>query len=915
MLLLAALMCKISFEACTTVQASFPKIVGGIQGHTQLLQIDYSPASGYLVGVGKTNDLGVKGGVEASQYNPIIVAYLPDEFSYGWGKIFIGLAVLDLHFSGVSINRLGTELVVANYQKTRYVIVMDIVTGVVKSATLLSANQNYSSFRRNLLLLDSGSIIMGDQTQFLKIQPQPAITARNFSLSGYVHVGIHTNSEQSHLHLFAFSSTTIIQCLVTVLDLLTFTNVFQYQVQCDSPSITIIGQNFQACTYESDPTIETIVFQKGTNFYRIINQYTIATFAGSTLHDPSNPALQASGLYCLSNDLSYSLMSGTYLGDTDRIFIAEINFFSSKITYSRYLQLTAGQSTIQHGVIYGYDKFFIPSFFAGNLLYTAASAFFNVGINEHGVIYSPILTCQQIDLYQYPEVSAIRDGFSISPSGILYIPSLAFITDETTALPTPVDVVSIKFEGQYSLSCSIQIASMPNEYKFIDSTQQTNVLYYSTEAISQTFTITPFNSTKAMLTAPEPVYIYSLQSFSGPANAIGVNSINGVITLEVPAISYLEPKEYSIVIEGLLQDCQSVKAIFTLKMNTAPKFQYILEYELSPVSIQIGSLIDYNLPNVIDPEFGQMQIISMYDSSGIAYPGFLDFTNPAHNTIRIQPISLDQAGAFMIQIRISDGISITNYTLNVVVETAPEPAPSIYTITNSGPPQFTQPVDQIILEIGYNYNFKLPPIQDPDGDQIVATAILGESSIFTDFNDFSLVLNFSPQISSVTKSNFTMVMILADLNKNPLKSKYLIEIVIQGKIAQIPNTSNPTQISKRDIQNPLAKIYKCNIKITEVNRKGMLYLKIAQSNNVASQIIAKSLNESDIDVRIISQEEVQIVKIKIAEILDKNILAIQLQISDLELISAGVVRFFINNYYQGYGLNQSENIKQYRLKY
>jgi hypothetical protein len=144
-----------------------------------------------------------------------------------WGKVFTSL--VDDRFTGVKINRLGTRLVVANISNYRYLIVMEITNGNVISATQFSANIGYDYYRRNLLLLNDGSILMGDDTRIVKVLP-PSTSATAYTLSGYSTIGLQSNSAQSYVHVLAYA------CMITVMDMATFTRVYQYQPQCASTS-------------------------------------------------------------------------------------------------------------------------------------------------------------------------------------------------------------------------------------------------------------------------------------------------------------------------------------------------------------------------------------------------------------------------------------------------------------------------------------------------------------------------------------------------------------------------------------------------------------------------------------------------------------------------------------------------------
>jgi len=168
---------------------------------------------------------------------------------------------------------------------------------------------------------------MGDDARILKVVP-PSTSALSYSLSGYSTIGLQTNTAQSYLHLFAHASSI---CMITVMDMATFTRVYQYQAQCASTLAGSLVSTFQSCIFETSATVDTIVFQEGTRFFRVGNQYSSSTFTTSTVHDTTT--LSGRGLQCASNELVYSLMIGTYSTDSNRIFVAAVNFNTNKITY------------------------------------------------------------------------------------------------------------------------------------------------------------------------------------------------------------------------------------------------------------------------------------------------------------------------------------------------------------------------------------------------------------------------------------------------------------------------------------------------------------------------------------------------------------------------------------------------------
>ncbi|TNV86618.1 hypothetical protein FGO68_gene15455 [Halteria grandinella] len=563
--ILLSLLLHQSLQACTTGQAPFPKIVGGTQSNTFFYQIDYNQVTDYLVAAGRSNDQGVRGDTLGSTFIPIIIAYQYN--NYQWGKVFASL--VSNEFTGVKISRQGTKLVVANFQITRYLIVMDITDGNVITATQFSASVKYDYYRRNLMLLDNGNILMGDDIQIVNVAP-PSTSAPTYTLSSYSTIGLQTNTAQSYLHVFSYASSI---CIITVMDMATFTRVYQYQAQCASTSADNLAQTFQSCLFETSSTVDTIVFQEGTRFFRVNNQYSQSTFTTSTVHDPTS--LYARGLHCGSNELVYSLMQGTYSGGSNRIFVATVYFNTNKIIYQRYLQSTSG-ATVYHGVIISYSQFYLGGW--TQIIIKSASTSFNTRSSlKNGIIYSSMLTCQQADQqYTYPVVTLAVNGFTLTATANPYTSSSITVTDLSSSLPAMTNIVSTQFEDQYAADCNYLLPHAPHVFTALSSTQTTSSYTFEIESASHIIPITPFTAT------PIPVYAYSLYSYSGTSGTVSVAADTGYIIIS----SAIAPATYIIAVEGKLDDCQTIKFTFTITVvNTPPSFKGVSGKELPDTAV------------------------------------------------------------------------------------------------------------------------------------------------------------------------------------------------------------------------------------------------------------------------------------------------------------------------------------------
>ncbi|TNV74276.1 hypothetical protein FGO68_gene1443 [Halteria grandinella] len=88
-------------QACT-IQAPFPKIVGGSFADTEFQQLDYYAATQYLIAVGYTKDSNVApGDGYGNMERPFIIGY--KEGDYLWGKVFSNISPPD-RFVQVKIN-------------------------------------------------------------------------------------------------------------------------------------------------------------------------------------------------------------------------------------------------------------------------------------------------------------------------------------------------------------------------------------------------------------------------------------------------------------------------------------------------------------------------------------------------------------------------------------------------------------------------------------------------------------------------------------------------------------------------------------------------------------------------------------------------------------------------------------------
>ncbi|TNV86410.1 hypothetical protein FGO68_gene1607 [Halteria grandinella] len=415
----------------------------------------------------------------------------------------------------------------------------------------------------------------------------------------------------------------------------------------------------------------------------------------------------------------------------------------------------------------------------------------------------------------------------------------------------------------------------PLTYNSISSVQIQSSLYYIVGQTTANFHITQFTASKIIATSADPVFSYTLKSFNDALFPFSVALSNGDILVSL--ISSLSSGKYTIVLEGLLQDCQSVTATFTLtsSTNVAPYFDSIVGTALNDIFARKGESIMIQLPAIIDPDIQQVITMSIRPQQS--------FMELLQSQIRVYPSTSTQIGTYSVFVDLFDGIATTTYSLAIhVIQESP------LTILNQGPPIFTNEISTIYLKIGQNKTYFLPEIQDPDeDDRAIVSVQLMDAMAFTEFDQESLALSFKLLRETVFCPQYLIKIILSDSNKKPMQSVYQISLIIENyNIVKIPTDENRAEIPNHDKNSTIT--HNCSIKIMRLNRSGQVELKIFSSWRKAGEWVAKVINETDLEATIPSRDN-EIVKILKVELLESSTLLIDLQFEKLEEVSQSLV--------------------------
>ncbi|TNV86086.1 hypothetical protein FGO68_gene11756 [Halteria grandinella] len=661
---------------------------------------------------------------------------------------------------------------------------------------------------------------MGDGTRIIKLNP-PSTISTLYSLAGYSNIGLISDSSETYMHAFSYSSTP--QIMMTIFSMGTIFKMYQLQVQCASTTVDAFVKTFHFCNYENSPSASTLVFSEGTRFFIIQNDYTSSTFTSSTLHDLSAPLLYGRGLQCLRSNLFYALMWGTYSAESNRIIIAEVNSKTQNIIYRRYLQQVA---QTHHGIIYENNKFFIGSQIAQ--LYIAPSTLLAPWSVNHGIIQSPHSTCQSLDEFTYPIVTLTANAFPFTPTSYSYASSTLAILDLTATFTSPSDIDQSIFDGQFTTQCSSQTHSpSPSDFTTLQSTP--NTLHFYTIETSKVFPILPF--TAANQVPGDPVFSYSLKYFDGPVGGVTVAQNNGEI--RIADVSALMEGEYTIVVEGRLQDCQSVSVRFKLigEFNVAPRFE---RDHLEDIYVVQGQVSEFVLPQIIDPNIGQVVTVSISS---------LDFIELIDLSLHISP---SQTGKYLLIISLSDSLSSSTYPLSIHILSPPP-----YTISPHPPPHFTLPILPLLtIQLNSTFIYQLPPVEEGN---VSVSVELHEAAVFTEYQSGLLVFKAKKGNAGGRKEYEITVVLVRDGKE----SRYNIKVVI--------GDGDTHQNESSQIASPPTVTYPCSFRLLRLTSTALLHLKLTcpTSPLLAPFILTHALKETDLEVTTTSNQfDVSIVEVR-----------------------------------------------------
>ncbi|TNV74277.1 hypothetical protein FGO68_gene1444 [Halteria grandinella] len=222
---------------------------------------------------------------------------------------------------------------------------------------------------------------------------------------------------------------------------------------------------------------------------------------------------------------------------------------------------------------------------------------------------------------------------------------------------------------------------------------------------------------------------------------------------------------------------------------------------------------------------------------------------------------------------------ITHLFTLIGVTSLPKPAVSTYTITNIGPPYFTEPLlTTFTLIPGVVQTFYLPQVIDPENDKITVKVNLGEATMFASYDQN--IITFRPSLNEKYKESYELEVSLTDENASQKTATYIVQVRVENiqdvSISSTNNITHSIDLSEStELQNPKAKLVKCLMKAIKVNKTGQLQLKISSSYSEATDEITKNQKNNYLNVRLLNRDDVRI-KAHIIQVSKDSVISINL---------------------------------------
>ncbi|TNV86205.1 hypothetical protein FGO68_gene1499 [Halteria grandinella] len=343
--------------------------------------------------------------------------------------------------------------------------------------------------------------------------------------------------------------------------------------------------------------------------------------------------------------------------------------------------------------------------------------------------------------------------------------------------------------------------------------------------------------------APQFTYIIESTTFSGAIedNPFSINS-EGQLVIDGRLIEDIgQTEEIEVTIRATLnQDLQfnTINFLTIGSPNSPPSQSSMLD--ITSFTVEVRGTLSIPLPPLTDPDLTQtLRYNLLLADVGTLAP---DFMTTQGLEMRVIPTNNEQAGIYRIQTQYTDGIAyrygqILMITVNPTLEDNP------YTISNSAPPLFANPLPPIRLIQGSSLDYTLPDISDADGDTFQVLFSLGETVQFAKPSLDGKVIRFTTESGVKYKSQYECIIKLRDNNEKPKESKYSLWVEIIPEKEEINQEKiEIIERGKESVKKQGAK--KIEFQLQKPTRDGRVNLKLINLPVSQASILTNQLNET-----------------------------------------------------------------------
>ncbi|TNV86849.1 hypothetical protein FGO68_gene11104 [Halteria grandinella] len=390
--------------------------------------------------------------------------------------------------------------------------------------------------------------------------------------------------------------------------------------------------------------------------------------------------------------------------------------------------------------------------------------------------------------------------------------------------------------------------------------------YLQSYSLQQEFPITPFEH-HPFCDQPVLSFDYTLLAPAIPPPWLQIDLATGKIIV----LPNAPGGSLSLTIKGRVASNAFGTTVYTIYsfVNNPP----VLTPEPSSIELFLGEnlALSFTLTDAED-----IPVFQLYDENDLLQPVWIELlplictASPCPFQLILKPTFSEIPQIYSLVIRINDIYRSSLHPFEITLF-RPIFDERFLSLQNSGPPVFVEDLIPVYVSIDEVFEYQLPGIIDPDGDQYKITINSQQVQSFGGYQGAQL--SFYPKDPALVRiAPYFMAIDLTDINKYPKRSSYKLKVyVLPKKVIQkapimintIQLNINETVFQKRADLNLTEESYPPRMKksygyfkIIKVTRDGQL--KVRFFGDSMARIIAGTLEEQDLEVSIIERSKEEI---------------------------------------------------------